>query len=185
MDVIMKGLGYSVPPFIYYHFRVPKGDMHFGLRALGNDDGDVLNLAQYVKEHKLIRVYTEHDNEADLALSISPEIGVNKDNSPNEFDHGFNEFDKEANEFDLGLYQHIFQSNPIVNMEVIEQNVDYKVHEGLDGALNMEVTEEFNEMNEFNEENVGDEVHEGEENVDMRDYEVDDGIEDEGKVEIE
>ncbi|CAI9288241.1 unnamed protein product [Lactuca saligna] len=59
MDAIMKGLGYSVPPVIYYHFRVPKGDMHFGLRALGNDD-DVLNLSQYVKEHKLIRVYTEH-----------------------------------------------------------------------------------------------------------------------------
>ena len=60
MDAIMKGLGYSVLPVIYYHFRVPKGDMHFGLQALGNDD-DVLNLAQYVKEHKLIRVYTEHD----------------------------------------------------------------------------------------------------------------------------
>nr|KAJ0185448.1 hypothetical protein LSAT_V11C900489180 [Lactuca sativa] len=59
MDAIMKGLGYSVPLVIYYHFRVPKGDMHFGLRALGNDE-DVLNLAQYVKEHKLIRVYTEH-----------------------------------------------------------------------------------------------------------------------------
>nr|KAJ0185193.1 hypothetical protein LSAT_V11C900500550 [Lactuca sativa] len=59
MDAIMKGLGYSVPPVIYYHFRVPKGDMHFGLRALGNDD-DVLSLSQYVKEHKLIRVYTEH-----------------------------------------------------------------------------------------------------------------------------
>ncbi|CAI9259243.1 unnamed protein product [Lactuca saligna] len=44
MDAIMKGLGYSIPPVIYYHFRVPKGDMHFGLRALGNDE-DVLNLA--------------------------------------------------------------------------------------------------------------------------------------------
>nr|KAJ0222891.1 hypothetical protein LSAT_V11C200090640 [Lactuca sativa] len=59
MNAIMKGLGYSVPPVIYYHFRVPKGDMHFGLRALGNDD-DVLNLAYNVKEHKLIRVYTEN-----------------------------------------------------------------------------------------------------------------------------
>ncbi|CAI9285051.1 unnamed protein product [Lactuca saligna] len=44
MDAIMKGLGYSVPPVIYYHFQLPKRDMHFGLRALGNDD-DVRNLA--------------------------------------------------------------------------------------------------------------------------------------------
>ncbi|CAI9279862.1 unnamed protein product [Lactuca saligna] len=105
MDAIMKGLGFSVPPVIYYHFRVPKGDMHFGLRALGNDD-DVLNLSHYVKEHKLIRVYTEHEetdehqnpptnnqpssmpqtcippmiaNEVALALSISPEYNKKRE----------------------------------------------------------------------------------------------------------
>nr|KAJ0220243.1 hypothetical protein LSAT_V11C200054690 [Lactuca sativa] len=44
MDVIMKGLGYSDPLVIYYHFRGPTGDMHFGLWVLGYDD-DVLNLA--------------------------------------------------------------------------------------------------------------------------------------------
>ncbi|CAI9273386.1 unnamed protein product [Lactuca saligna] len=216
MDAIMNGLGYSVPPVIYCHFRVPKGDMHFGLRALGNDD-DVLNLSQYVKEHKLIRVYTEHAIEAALALSISPEynkkrefikdkplsscikklvmddvsvdrIGGNKDDADNEIDHGFNEFDEEcndinqdfnefheacndinqgfnefdeaANDFDIGLYQQILQSN--------EQNVDDEVHEGEENTVNKEVTEEENhDRNEMNDENV-----------EMRDFSVDDGSED-------
>ncbi|CAI9300107.1 unnamed protein product [Lactuca saligna] len=235
MDAIMKGLGYSVPP--------------------------------YVKEHKLIRVYTEHGitnlltyfmapkpvrkviieqleeidehqtpptnnqpsgmpqtcippviaNEAALALSISPEynkkrefikdkplsscikklvmddvsvdrIGGNKDDADNEIDHGFNEFDEEcndinrdfnefheacndinqgfnefdeaANDFDIGLYQQILQSN--------EQNVDDEVHEGEENTVNKEVTEEENhDRNEMNDENV-----------EMRDFAVDDGSED-------
>ncbi|CAI9266417.1 unnamed protein product [Lactuca saligna] len=71
MDAIMKGLGYSVPPVIYYHFRLPKGDMHFGLRALGNDD-DVRNLTHYVKEHKVIRVYTEHSFTKLLTYFMAP-----------------------------------------------------------------------------------------------------------------
>nr|KAJ0211116.1 hypothetical protein LSAT_V11C400180490 [Lactuca sativa] len=71
MDAIMKGLGYSDPPVICYHFRFPKGDMHFGLRALGNND-DVRNLAQYVKEHKVIRVYTEHGITKLLTYFMAP-----------------------------------------------------------------------------------------------------------------
>ncbi|KAL4554670.1 hypothetical protein LXL04_037271 [Taraxacum kok-saghyz] len=59
LDAIMRGLRYGVPPFIYYHFLVPNGDFQFGFRPLGNDS-DLLNLAQYVADHKLIRVYTEH-----------------------------------------------------------------------------------------------------------------------------
>ncbi|CAI9298355.1 unnamed protein product [Lactuca saligna] len=78
MDAIMKGLGYSVPPVIYYHFQVPKGDMYLGLRALRNDD-DVANLAKYVKDHKLIRVYTKHVHDMDaimkgLGYSVPPVI---------------------------------------------------------------------------------------------------------------
>nr|KAJ0208196.1 hypothetical protein LSAT_V11C500275290 [Lactuca sativa] len=89
MDAIMKGLGYSVPPFIYYHFRVPKGDIDFGLRALGNDD-DVLNLALYVKEHKLIRVYTKHDDE----VHEGDENSVNKEVTEEE-NHDRNEMNDE------------------------------------------------------------------------------------------
>ncbi|CAI9302714.1 unnamed protein product [Lactuca saligna] len=83
MDAIMKGLGYSVPPIICYHVRVPKGDMHFGLRPLGNDD-DVLSLAQIVG---------------------------NTDDVANDIDQRFNEFDEETNDFVLGLYQKFLQSN--------------------------------------------------------------------------
>lgn len=71
MDAIMKGLGYSVPPVIYYHFLVPNGDFHFGLRPLGNDD-DLRNLAQYVKDHKRIRVYTEHGQTNLLTYFMNP-----------------------------------------------------------------------------------------------------------------
>ncbi|KAL7609296.1 uncharacterized protein LOC122197548 [Lactuca sativa] len=115
-------------------------------------------------------------------------IGGNKDDAANEFDHGFNEFDEEcndinqdfnefhkacndidqgfnefdeaANDFDIGLYQQILQSN--------EQNVDDEVHEGEENAVNKEVTEEENhDRNEMNDENV-----------EMRDFAVDDGSED-------
>ncbi|CAI9301202.1 unnamed protein product [Lactuca saligna] len=163
--------------------------MHFGLQTLGNDD-DVLNLAQYVNDHKLIRVYTEHVNEATLALSTSPEynkkmdfikdkplsscikklamdsvcvvkIGENKDDATNDIDQGFNEFDEEVNEFDLRLYQHILQSNFAVN----EQNVDDKVHEGEDNAVNVFHEGEDNAVNmevtkEFNEMNGFNEFNE-------------------------
>nr|KAJ0197034.1 hypothetical protein LSAT_V11C700387090 [Lactuca sativa] len=47
----MLELGYSVPPVIYYHFRIPHEDLDFGLRVLGNDN-DVLNLAQYIGDNK-------------------------------------------------------------------------------------------------------------------------------------
>lgn len=47
---VMRGLRYVVPPIIYYHF---------GLNPLGNDD-NIHNFAQYVSDHKLMRVYTKH-----------------------------------------------------------------------------------------------------------------------------
>lgn len=72
MDAIMAELGYTVPPVIYYHFRLPNGDFDFGLRALGNDD-DVRNLGRYVRDNKLIRVYTEHGETKLLTYFMSPE----------------------------------------------------------------------------------------------------------------
>nr|KAJ0206112.1 hypothetical protein LSAT_V11C500264430 [Lactuca sativa] len=50
---------YGVPPLIYYHFLMHGGDFHFGLKPLGNDD-DLRTFAQYVRDHKIMRVYTEH-----------------------------------------------------------------------------------------------------------------------------
>nr|KAJ0225055.1 hypothetical protein LSAT_V11C100025760 [Lactuca sativa] len=82
LDAIMKGFRYGVPPVIYYHFLVPGGDFHFGLRPLGNDQ-DVANFSQYVSEHKVMKVYTEHAKD----------------------------FVDTSTDFDIGLYQQILQSN--------------------------------------------------------------------------
>ncbi|CAI9291361.1 unnamed protein product [Lactuca saligna] len=71
LDAMMLELGYSVPPVIYYHFRIPYEDLDFGLRALGNDN-DVLNLAQYIGDNKVIEVYTEHGQTNLLTYFMSP-----------------------------------------------------------------------------------------------------------------
>ncbi|CAI9284354.1 unnamed protein product [Lactuca saligna] len=46
-------------------------DLDFGLRALGNDN-DVLNLAQYIGDNKVIEVYTEHGKTNLLTYFMSP-----------------------------------------------------------------------------------------------------------------
>ena len=72
LDAIMKGLGYHGDSLIiYYHFLIPNGDFLFGLRPLGNDQ-DLLNLAQYVAQHKLIRVFTEHSKSTLLTYFMDP-----------------------------------------------------------------------------------------------------------------
>ncbi|CAI9275207.1 unnamed protein product [Lactuca saligna] len=71
LDAIMKGFRYGVPPIIYYHFLVPGGDFHFGLRPLGNDQ-DVANFSQYVSEHKVMKVYTEHGETRLLTYFLNP-----------------------------------------------------------------------------------------------------------------
>ncbi|CAI9285562.1 unnamed protein product [Lactuca saligna] len=77
LDEVMLKLGYDVPPVIYYHYQLSNGDLEFGLRALGNDI-DVLSLAQYIEHHKIIKVYTEH-NETKLltyfmSLRVKPRV---------------------------------------------------------------------------------------------------------------
>ncbi|CAI9278305.1 unnamed protein product [Lactuca saligna] len=71
LDAIMKGFRYEVPPVIYYHFLVHGGDFHFGLRPLGNDE-DVANFSQYVSEHKVMKVYTEHGETILLTYFLNP-----------------------------------------------------------------------------------------------------------------
>ncbi|CAI9303981.1 unnamed protein product [Lactuca saligna] len=71
LDAMMLELGYSIPPVIYYHFRIPHEDLDFGLRALRNDN-DVLNLAQYIGDNKVIEVYTEHGQTNLLTYFMSP-----------------------------------------------------------------------------------------------------------------
>ncbi|CAI9301373.1 unnamed protein product [Lactuca saligna] len=71
LDIIMKGSRYGVPPVIYYHFLVPGGDFHFSLKPLGNDD-DLRTFSQYVRDHKIMRVYTEHGETKLLTYFMNP-----------------------------------------------------------------------------------------------------------------
>nr|KAJ0226243.1 hypothetical protein LSAT_V11C100046640 [Lactuca sativa] len=73
LDEVMLKLGYEVPPVIYYHYQLPNGDLDFGLRALGNDV-DVLSLAQYIEHHKIIKVYTKHNETKLLTYFMSPRV---------------------------------------------------------------------------------------------------------------
>ncbi|CAI9279523.1 unnamed protein product [Lactuca saligna] len=73
LDEVMLKLGYDVPPVIYYHYQLPNGDLEFGLRALGNDI-DVLSLARYIEHHKIIKVYTEHNETKLLTYFMSPRV---------------------------------------------------------------------------------------------------------------
>nr|KAJ0184472.1 hypothetical protein LSAT_V11C900490150 [Lactuca sativa] len=73
LDAIMKGFRYGVPPIIYYHFPMPGGDFHFGLRPLRNDQ-DVANFSQYVSEHKVMKVYTEHGETRLLTYFLNPKL---------------------------------------------------------------------------------------------------------------
>ncbi|KAL4579977.1 hypothetical protein LXL04_016149 [Taraxacum kok-saghyz] len=130
LDAIMRGLRYGVPPFIYYHFLVPNGDFQFGLRPLGNNN-DLFNLAQYVADHKLIRVYTEHGTTPVLeqvietpskidALLVSNDINAIVPISPEYNRTRFWNKDKVLSsytkrlimeEFDIGLYQQILEAD--------------------------------------------------------------------------
>nr|KAJ0211898.1 hypothetical protein LSAT_V11C400179570 [Lactuca sativa] len=73
LDEVMLKLGYEVPRVIYYHYQLPNRDLEFGLRALGNDV-DVLSLAQYIEHHKIIKVYTEHNETKLLTYFMSPRV---------------------------------------------------------------------------------------------------------------
>ncbi|CAI9302900.1 unnamed protein product [Lactuca saligna] len=73
LDKLMLKLGYEVPPIIYYHYQLPNGNLEFGLRALGNDI-DVLSPAQYIEHHKIIKVYSKHNETKLLTYFMSPRV---------------------------------------------------------------------------------------------------------------
>nr|GEW15226.1 hypothetical protein [Tanacetum cinerariifolium] len=57
-DMVVK-LGYGVPDLTYYQFLIPRLGLDYGLHPL-NVDADVLEMAKYVKDYKIILVYVEH-----------------------------------------------------------------------------------------------------------------------------
>ncbi|KAL4581198.1 hypothetical protein LXL04_017408 [Taraxacum kok-saghyz] len=132
LDAIMRGLRYGVPPFIYYHFLVPNRDFQFGFRPLGNDSG-LLNLAQYVADHKLIRVYTQHDEDDEVVESPSKIVALPVSNEANAIvpispEYNRKRFENQEKvlssctkrlimeEFDIGLYQQILEADSFVHV---------------------------------------------------------------------
>nr|GEU99754.1 hypothetical protein [Tanacetum cinerariifolium] len=57
-DMVVK-LGYGLADLMYYHFLILRLGLDYGLHHL-NVDADVLEMAKYVKDYKIILVYVEH-----------------------------------------------------------------------------------------------------------------------------
>ncbi|GJT78832.1 mutator type transposase [Tanacetum coccineum] len=74
-DMIVK-LGYGVKDLMYYHFLIPSLGLDYGLHSL-NVDADVLEMAKYVKDYKIILVYVEHgSSNVDTSIFVTPKKGV-------------------------------------------------------------------------------------------------------------
>ncbi|GJZ83674.1 mutator type transposase [Tanacetum coccineum] len=57
-DMLVK-LCYGVADLMYFYFLIPRLGLDYGLHPL-NVDADVLEMAKYVKDYKIILVYVEH-----------------------------------------------------------------------------------------------------------------------------
>nr|GEW55074.1 transposase, mutator type [Tanacetum cinerariifolium] len=69
-------MGYGVVDLVYYHFLRPKLGLDYGLHPL-NVDADVLKMAKYVKDNKIILVYVEHESSnVNSSIFVTPKKGV-------------------------------------------------------------------------------------------------------------
>ncbi|KAL8201597.1 hypothetical protein R6Q57_010799 [Mikania cordata] len=75
VNAMMEELGYAKDEVIYYHFRVSDGDLDFDLKPLSNRN-DVLNLLRYIHKHKIIDVYTKHEDTRVKNNSLVPKRWV-------------------------------------------------------------------------------------------------------------
>ncbi|GJX68805.1 hypothetical protein Tco_0304532, partial [Tanacetum coccineum] len=74
-DMVVK-LGYGVEDLMYCHFLIPSLGLDYGLHNL-NVDADVLEMAKYVKDYKIILVYVEHgSSNVDTSIFVTPKKGV-------------------------------------------------------------------------------------------------------------
>ncbi|GJT27318.1 hypothetical protein Tco_0907593 [Tanacetum coccineum] len=61
---------------MYCHFLIPSLGLDYGLHSL-NVDADVLEMAKYVKDYKIILVYVEHrSSNVDTSIFVTPKKGV-------------------------------------------------------------------------------------------------------------
>nr|GEU62308.1 GAF domain-containing protein [Tanacetum cinerariifolium] len=74
-DMIVK-LGYGVEDLMYYQFFIPSLGLDYGLHSLNVDD-DVLEMAKYIKDYKIILVYVKHgSSNVDTSIFVTPKKGV-------------------------------------------------------------------------------------------------------------
>nr|GEU61800.1 transposase, mutator type [Tanacetum cinerariifolium] len=74
-EMVVK-LGYGVADLMYYHFLRPRLGLDYGLHHL-IVDADVLELAKYVKDSKIILVYVEHGSaNVDSSIFVTPKKRV-------------------------------------------------------------------------------------------------------------
>ncbi|GJV86705.1 hypothetical protein Tco_0761497 [Tanacetum coccineum] len=74
-DMVVK-LGYGVADLMYYHFLRPRLGLDYGLHPL-NVDADVLKMAKYVNDNKIILVYVEHgSSNVHSSIFVTPKKGV-------------------------------------------------------------------------------------------------------------
>nr|GEV49435.1 transposase, mutator type [Tanacetum cinerariifolium] len=69
-DMVAK-LGYGLADLMYYHFLIPRLGLDYGMHSL-NVNADVLEMAKYVKDYKIILVYVKHGS----SIFITPKKGV-------------------------------------------------------------------------------------------------------------
>ncbi|GKB18180.1 hypothetical protein Tco_0852103 [Tanacetum coccineum] len=73
-DMVVK-LGYGVANLMYYTFFRPRLSLDYGLHPV-TFDADVLELAKYVKDNKIILVYVEHRSTNVESIFTTPKKGV-------------------------------------------------------------------------------------------------------------
>ncbi|GJT92987.1 hypothetical protein Tco_1081832, partial [Tanacetum coccineum] len=74
-DMVVK-LGYGVADLMYYYFLIPRLGLDYGMHPL-NVDADVLEMAKYVKDYKIILVYVEHgSSNVDTSIFVTPKKGL-------------------------------------------------------------------------------------------------------------
>nr|GEU94859.1 transposase, mutator type [Tanacetum cinerariifolium] len=69
-DMVVK-LGYGLAELMYYHFLIPRLGLDYGLYSL-NVNAEVLEMAKYFKDYKIILVYVEHGS----SIFVTPKKGV-------------------------------------------------------------------------------------------------------------
>ncbi|GJV18793.1 hypothetical protein Tco_1367813 [Tanacetum coccineum] len=72
----LAGLTLETADLMYYHFLIPRLGLDYGLHPL-NVDVDVLEMAKYVKDYKIILVYVEHgSSNVDTSIIVTYKKGV-------------------------------------------------------------------------------------------------------------